>query len=224
MKLQIADLRMAAQFAICNLKSAILLTCRRNWRSRSCRLNSSAVGRPCGQWCVSSASCRWATRAAISSGVSGSPACTAAVAGHQAQQIVEKRDRGSAADPWRPGDRRPPRGYLAANGGPGSPDSWSAAPCRRRSPRLPGPARPAPRGAPASAPPARPSSRPAPGSAARCVSSVPAADAPLELLEQDALVQGVLIDDQHALGRFQDEIGVVELDGLEDAGDVASGG
>src|SRR5262249_31770584 len=42
--------------------------------------------------------------------------------------------------------------------------------------------------------------------------------AAFQLLEQDALVQGVLVDDQHAFGRFQDQVGVVQLDGLELAG------
>ena len=33
----------------------------------------------------------------------------------------------------------------------------------------------------------------------------------LELLEEDALMQCVLIDDEHALGRFEDEVRVVDL-------------
>ena len=41
------------------------------------------------------------------------------------------------------------------------------------------------------------------------------ANAVLELLEQDALVQGVLVDDQHAVGRLEDEVGVVKLDRLD---------
>jgi hypothetical protein len=36
---------------------------------------------------------------------------------------------------------------------------------------------------------------------------------PAQLLEQDALVQGVLIDDEHAVVRFDDEVGVVQLKG-----------
>ena len=35
-----------------------------------------------------------------------------------------------------------------------------------------------------------------------------------ELFEQDALVQGVLIDHQHALGRLQHQVRVVQLDRL----------
>ena len=50
---------------------------RPNCLSKSRRLNSSAVGRPWGQWCGSSARCRCSTRAAICSGVKRSPARTA---------------------------------------------------------------------------------------------------------------------------------------------------
>ena len=38
------------------------------------------------------------------------------------------------------------------------------------------------------------------------------ADAAFQLLEEDAFVQGVLIDDQHSLRRLQDEIGVIQLE------------
>ena len=54
------------------------LQTRRNCRSRSCSVNRSEVGRPCGQWWEWSARPRWRTRAAISSGVRRSPARSAA--------------------------------------------------------------------------------------------------------------------------------------------------
>src|SRR5208282_2991020 len=41
------------------------------------------------------------------------------------------------------------------------------------------------------------------------------AKAALELLEQNALVQGVLVDDEHALRRFEHEVGVVKLNRFE---------
>ena len=40
------------------------------------------------------------------------------------------------------------------------------------------------------------------------------ANALLQLLEEDALVQGVLVDDEHALRCFHDQIGIVQLDDL----------
>jgi len=40
----------------------------------------------------------------------------------------------------------------------------------------------------------------------------------LQLLEQNSLMKRMLIDDQHAFGRFHDQIGVIELKDLEVAG------
>ena len=43
----------------------------------------------------------------------------------------------------------------------------------------------------------------------------PLAHACLDLLEEDALVQRVLIDDEHAVGRLDDQIRVVHLNGVQ---------
>ena len=42
---------------------------------------------------------------------------------------------------------------------------------------------------------------------------LPVADAAAQLFEEDALVQGVLVDDEHPLGCFEDEVGVLDLHG-----------
>ena len=45
----------------------------------------------------------------------------------------------------------------------------------------------------------------------RCTSSFAFADAAAQLLVEDSLVEGVLVDDQYSLGGFEDDVGVVNL-------------